>query len=242
MKAVRLSIYSPILILSCLAAGNPLSGDVTWFGPSESSNSSASMATGSASYTTNFGVAFKTGSTDNLSMDWVKLDLGTASITSGSASFTLALRNTTNSTAYSAAAGSTEYAADTINFSMPTTSQTYFTLNLTAADLPNITAYELSANTSYSLILYNASAAFAIQRHTGYGQNTTNNYYTVNDGFTALNTFRNNNTYTNSTNSYPTLYISFGETGTIPEPSGVAYAGAFALMACGVGLVRRGKR
>ena len=158
-------------------------------------------------------------------MDWVKLLLNTSNITSGSGSFKLSLRNTTNTTAYSAAAGATELAVDTVNFTMPTTTSTQAPLDLRAADIPNITNYTMAASTSYSLIIYNASATFAIERHSGYAQNTTNNFYTVSDGFTALNTFRNNNTYNNNPSSYPSLPFSFGNTVNVPEPSTWALGG-----------------
>jgi hypothetical protein len=47
---------------------------------------------------------------------------------------------------------------------MPGTTSTNFTLNLTAAELPNITAYQLLSNTSYSLIAYAPSPNIGIQR------------------------------------------------------------------------------
>lgn len=78
----------------------------------------------------------------------------------------------------------------------------------------------MAANTAYALILYSPSANFGIQRRTGYANGTTNNFYTVSDGFVALDTFRNNiANYTNTTNSFPTLDISFGAATTVPEPS-----------------------
>lgn len=151
-------------------------------------------------------------------MDWVAIAMSTSSQTAGGGSFRLSLRNTTNSTAYSAVAGATELAGDNITFTAPTTTSTDFTLTLRAADIPNITNYTLAASTAYSLIIYNASAAYGLQRTTGYANGTTNSFYTVSNGFTALDTFRNNTAnYTNTTNSYPTLAISFGQ--TVPEPS-----------------------
>jgi hypothetical protein len=80
---------------------------VTWFTPTDASSSNANPPPGT-SYTNNFGVAFTTGPSGNYRMGWVQLDLSTSNITTGSGSFKLSLRNTTNSTAYSAAAGSTE--------------------------------------------------------------------------------------------------------------------------------------
>ncbi|MBU6222993.1 MAG: PEP-CTERM sorting domain-containing protein, partial [Planctomycetes bacterium] len=68
-------------------------------------------------------------------------------------------------------------------------------------------------------------------RTTGYANGTTNNFYTVSDGFVALDTFRNNTAnYFNTTNSYPTLGIAFGTT-AVPEPSTSIMA--LAGLACG---------
>ena len=163
-------------------------------------------------------------------MDWVTLGLNTSSVVTGSGTFKLSLRDTTNTTAYSAAAGSTEYAVDTVSFTMPTTTSTSFTLNLTSADIPNITNYAMGASTSYALIMYNQSVNIGVGRTTGYAQNTTNGFYTLTNGFTALNTFRNNNTYFNNSSSYPSLQISFGNTVPVPEPSTWAMAGIATLV------------
>jgi hypothetical protein len=165
-------------------------------------------------------------------MDWATIGLNTSSQTAGSASFTLALRNTTNATAYSAVAGTSSYATDVVSFTMPTTTSTSFTLSLTAADIPNISSYEMEADTAYSLILYAPSIAIGMGRTTGYASGTTNNNYTVNSEFSALNTFRNNSTYSNNASSYPTLAISFGEN-TVPEPTSIfltAFAGGAMLI------------
>ena len=198
------------------------------------------MTTGT-SYTTNFGVAFITGSASTYSMDWLSIGLSTSTITTGTGSLRVQLRNTTNSTAYSAVSGTTLYATDTISFTMPTSAGTYFSLNLNPADFPNISGYVMSGTTPYSLIVNNPSAAFAIQRTSGYANGTTNNFYTVSDGFVALDTFRNNTAnYSNTTNSHPTLSIAFGTT-AVPEPS--TYAMALAGLACGsYSMFRRRKR
>lgn len=215
---------------------------VTWFGPAFASNSSASMKTGTA-FNQNFGVAFTTGTSGTYSLGWLTIDLNTSSVTTGSGSFQVSLRNTTNTTPYSAAAGTTLFAADTITFTMPTSAATNFTLNLAPADFPNIANYVLSGSTAYSLSLNGAvpvSPVFGLQRTTGYAQNTTNNFYTVNDGFVALNTYSNNVYYTNNTNSYPTLSIAFG-TLAVPEPGSCILAVA-GLTCLGVVMRRRPKR
>jgi hypothetical protein len=150
------------------------------------------------------------------------------------------LRDTTNAIADGKAiAGSTEYAKDTVNFTKPTTQSTYFPLNLTAAQLPNITSYSLASSTSYALILYAPTVSIGMGRTTGFLENTTNNQYTVTNGFTMLNTFRNNLTYKNTLTSFPTVGISFGATtadpSAVPEPSTL---GLGALVAAS-GLLRR---
>jgi hypothetical protein len=152
-------------------------------------------------------------------MDWATIGLNSSTQSGGTASFTISLRDTTNDTAYSAVAGTTVFASDVVSFSLPSTTATSFTLNLTAADIPNISSYAMAANTSYALILFAPSRAIGLQRTTGFANGTTNNNYTVNSGFTALDTFRNNApNYSNAVNSFPTLDISFGEN-TIPEPA-----------------------
>jgi hypothetical protein len=216
---------------AALIASASASTSVTWFGPSTSPNSNANWPGGTA-YTNNFGVAFKTGPSGTYAMDWATITLNTSSQTAGSASFTLALRNTTNATAYSAVAGTSSYATDVVSFTMPTTTATSFTLSLTAADIPNISSYEMEADTAYSLILYAPSIGIGMGRTTGYASGTTNNNYTVNSEFSALNTFRNNSTYQNSGSSFPSLAISFGEN-TVPEPTSIfltAFAGGAMLL------------
>jgi len=196
--------------------------NVTWFGPSAAGNSNASMLTGTA-YTSNFGVAFTTGTSGTYSMGWLNIGLNTSNVTTGTGSFQVSLRDTTNSTPYSAVAGTTLYAADTISFSMPTSIATNFSLNLSPADFPNISSYVMSGTTPYSLILNSATPnpTFGLQRTTGYANGTTNNFYTVSDGFVALD--NNVANYTNTTNSYPTLSIAFG-TVAVPEPATLALA------------------
>jgi PEP-CTERM motif len=196
--------------------------DQTWFAPSApfSSNATWSATGPTATYTQNFGVAFKTGAAGPFSMDWLRVDLSTSSVTTGSASLKFALRSTTNDIAYSAVAGTTEFAADVVDFTMPTTTSTYFSLYLPADAIPNISSYLMQSSTSYALVLTNPSGNIGMGRKTGYALNTTNDYYTVGEGFEALDTFRNNSAnYTNTTNSYPTLAISFGSTTAVPEPT-----------------------
>jgi hypothetical protein len=220
---VRSSFLSALLA-SMAVATTALATNVTWFGsPAVNSNATFSSGTG---YTNNYGVAFTTGSSGTFTMSWLDLQLGQGS-TVGNWTLTVALHDTTNSTAYSAVAGSTAYATDTVTI---TAGGTYFTANLTAAQLPNITSFAMQANTSYALILYDATSTSAISRTTGYASGTTNDFYTVGNGFTALNTFRNNSTYTNNTNSYPTLGISFGATASaVPGSGAMAMLGLSAI-------------
>ena len=196
---------------------------VTWFGPSQASNSNGTW-TGTTS-AQNYGVAFITGTSSSYSMDWLTIGLNTSSTgTSGSGSLVVELRNTTNLTPYSAVSGTTIYASDTVTFSTPTSVNTNFAVNLAAASFPNISSYAMTGTTGYSLTLWGPSSGYGIQRTTGYANGTTNNFYTVSDGFVALDTFRNNSAnYTNNTNSYPTLSIAFGTT-AVPEPATCALA------------------
>lgn len=215
--------------------------DQTWFAPSAASNSNATWpAVGtSTAYTQNFGVAFKTGAAGPFSMDWLRVDLNTSGITAGSASLKFALRSTTNDIAYSAVAGATEFAVDVVDFTMPTSTLTSFSLYLPADAIPNISSYLMQSSTSYALVLSSPSANIGLMRRTGYAQNTTNNFYSVSEGFEALDTFRNNvANYTNTSNSYPTLAISFGSTTAVPEPTSFMVASVLGV----VGMVVRRRR
>jgi hypothetical protein len=223
-----------LAVTSALIASASASTSVTWFGPSNTPNSNANWPAVNGTYNQNFGVAFKTGPSGTYTMDWATIILNTSTVTAGSASFTLALRNTTNATAYSAVAGTISYATDLVSFTMPATTSTPFTLSLTAANIPNISSYEMAADTAYSLILYAPSVNIGMSRTTGYLSGTTNNNYTVNSGFSALNTFRNNSTYSNNASSFPSLAISFGEN-TVPEPTSIVLT----MLASGVMLIRR---
>lgn len=213
------------IVMSGLVGNAAHAALVTWFAPTDTVNSNANFPVGTA-YTNNFGVAFETGSNSGYSLDWVKLNLNSSTVTGGgNATFKLALRNTTNATAYSAVAGTTEYAVDTISFTLPSTTSTAFDLNLDASLIPNVASYVMSGNTAYSLILYSPSVNIGMGRHTGYANGTTNNFYTVGEGFTALDTFRNNSpNYQNTSSSFPTLGISFGSTESVPEPPPLALA------------------
>ena len=127
--------------------------------------------------------------------------------------------NATNSTAYSGVAGTTEYALDTVSFTIPGTTATSFDLELDSSDLLNVSAYELQADTAYALLFYAPSHNIGFQRRTGYAEGTTNDYYTTTEGFAVLDTFRNNSAnYKNTLTSFPSLAISFGETSAVPEP------------------------
>jgi len=198
---------------------------ITWFAPVDPANGSSSIPT-IASYTSNLGVAFKTGPNSTYSLDWVNLEL-----TSGTANtditVKLALHDATNDIAYSAVAGANEYAVDTLSFKTPATANTPFDLYLDASLIQNMSSYVMSGNTAYTLLLYNSSASVALRRRQGYAENTANDFYTVGGGFEALDTFRNNTpNYSNTTGSYVTFAISFGgtEPASVPEPPTLALA------------------
>lgn len=227
-----------VLMISTWYEGVATGATITYITPLEAQDSNANWP-GGTNYSNNFGIAFTTGSSGPFDIDWINLGLSSSTSTAGSGSLTVALRNTTNTTAYSAAAGTTEHAKDTVNFTKPTTTSTAFTLNLTSDMLSNISAFSLQANTSYALIFYAPTVSIGMGRKTGYADGTTNNFYTVTNGFTMLNTFRNNTKYTNASGSFPSLAISFGTTSAgpspVPEPSTLAIGALFA----GGGLLRR---
>ncbi len=232
------SMASVVALMVCLC---PVSGGiVTYVTPSEAMTSNANWSAVNGTYAQNFGYAFTTGSSGPFSIDWVNLQLNTSGQTVGAGALTIALRSTTNIMAYSAAAGTTAYAADTVNFTMPTTTSTSFTLNLTAAQLPNLSAFAMQSNTAYALILYAPSVNIGMMRKTGYADGTTNNFYQVTNGFTMLNTFRNNVKYQNNASSFPSLGISFGATTgltSVPEPGAMFVCGLI-----GIGVVYRLRR
>jgi hypothetical protein len=218
------------------AFGSSASGaSVAYVAPANASNSNATLPTGTA-YTSNLGYAFKTGPSGSFDIDWVKVGLYSSASSGTSLSFKISLRNTDNETAYSAVAGTTEHAADTVNFTVPASGN--FDLNLTSAELPNITSHKLLANSAYALFVNSAAGGhLGLRRTTGFANGTTNAQYTVSNGFTVLDTFRNNTAnYTNTPGSHPTLDISFGgEVSAVPETSNMA----FLAILLGSGLVRR---
>ena len=225
------------LLPTLLVAASASAQSTTWFGAADQPNSNSTVPTTTA-YNINLGVSFMTGSSGPFYMDSLLVRLNTSTVTSGSASFKVALRDVTqNGTPYLAVAGPTELAVDTVTFTMPTTTFTNFNSFFDATALANISNYAMQSNTAYALIFYNASAAVGIQRTTGYAQYTTNDYYYTSEGFVALNTFRNNTTWANVPGSYPTLSIAFGGTSAVPEPS--TYGLALGGLALAVVAVRR---
>jgi hypothetical protein len=210
-------------IALCGVAGATQAQTVTYLGPYSPWNGSGTIST-LTSYTSNLGVAFVTGSSGPFSIDWMNLGLTSTLAASTSISFKVALRDTTNTTPYSAVAGSTELAVDTVTFALPVPSSSAFDLELFAADIPNISAYTMQSSSAYSLIVYNASAALALRRTHGFAENVTNDSYLSDAGFVALNTFRNNVYWNNSPGSYPNIHITFGAN-AIPEPSTLGFTG-----------------
>jgi hypothetical protein len=217
MKTAALGNAVIVLMVFGGLASSALGSLVTYITPTNATNGSSSVPTGTA-YTSNLGYAFMTGSSGDFQIDWASLEMNGGGATPGS--FQIAIHGTNNDTAYSAVANSTVYATDRVSFTFPGTSPTAFTLNLTSVELPNITGYRLEPNTAYSLIVYSPSSPVALRRTTGFADGTTNDEYTVTNGFTMLDTFRNNTpNYSNSAGSYPTFAISFGgEISAIPEP------------------------
>jgi len=232
----RIRMYCLSMLVLCLSMSQSLFAvDVALFGPSLAANSASSIPTGTT-YTSNLGVAFLTGGSGPFNMDWVTLELNSSVTTSGF--FNIAIYSATNSTAYSAVAGSTAYATDTVNFTPPA-ANTPFLLTLRAADIPNVSGYAMLANTAYTLIFNSASAGIGVRRTQGLADGTTNAFYTVSNGFTALDTFRNNTAnYSNVAGSFVGYQIAFGQT-VVPEPSTWALGG-MATILC-VALRKRSK-
>lgn len=134
MKKTILSLIIPLFALTLTLAAPAQAALITWFTPSDAPNGNATFSPINTSYTTNFGVAFITGpASGGYSLDWVTLGLNSSSFANAGRTVKLSLRNATNATAYSAVAGATEYAVDTLSFTTPATASTNFDLNLTAA-------------------------------------------------------------------------------------------------------------
>lgn len=234
-----------MLAIAVSLAASASASVTTWVEPKAAPNSNANWpAVGGTDYTKNFGIAFQTGSSGTFSLDWLKLSLNSSGVTAGSATLKVELRNTTSTTAYSGVAGTTAYTTDTITLALPGTSSTAFDVTLTETGASNLMAYTLQPNTAYSLILYAPSQNIGMGRTTGYANGTTNDQYAVTNGFTVLDTFRNNSAnYSNNASSFPTIGISFGATvaaAGVPEPAGAA--SAILLGSAGMTLVRRRKR
>lgn len=217
-----------ITAAASLLAG-PAFAATTWIGPL-GVNSNANWPTVNGAFNQNFGIAFKTGSAGPFSMDWLNLKLNSSGVSGGpTATLKVALRNTTNDIAYSAVAGTTEYALDTVSFTLPATTSTAFDVEFDLLEIPNLAAFEMQPNTSYALILYSPSVNIGMMRQTGHANGTTNDKYTTSEGFAVLDTFRNNTAnYTNNASSFPTLAISFGAASAVPEPGPCVYLAAFA--------------
>jgi hypothetical protein len=184
-----------------------------WVDLSGVKNSSAAFNSLNTTYTTNFGLCFKTGNTLTPSdtIKYVNLKLFSSVFGQPDGSLTVELRNTTNDTPLSAAAGSTTYASDVISFTLPSTQNTTFDVSLNETQIPNIANYKLQPNTAYALILYNANRNFALHRINNLTSDTVNSAYTVTNGFTMLNTIRNNTTHIpTQPNVYAALFITFG--------------------------------
>lgn len=223
------------------ASGTP----VAYVAGPTGTNGSSSISAGTT-YTTNLGYAFKTGGSGPFDIDWIKLEL-TSGATSGSGSFKIWINGTDNDTPLSAVASSTGYAADTVSFTTPGTANTPFVLELSAANIPNISAYSLLSNTAYSIFVNSASgSAIALRRQQGLASgNDAIDAYDVTNGFTVLDTFRNNTpNYANSQGppvSYAAFAISFGTTQSTPvpeiDPNGVG--SVLALVSGALGLLER---
>ena len=206
-----------------LFASTVSAGVVNYVAPSGAANGSSSIQTGTT-YNTNLGYAFKTGASGPFDIDFVTLAL-TSGASGASVSFKISIHGTDNETAYSAVAGSTLHASDTVTITTPVSANTPFDVTFTSAEIPNITNFQLQANTAYSIILNSSVGAIALRRTQGLADGTSNGFYTVSSGFTMLDTFRNNTpNYANTTGSYVAFQMSFGGAAgaPVPEPTTMA--------------------
>jgi hypothetical protein len=218
-QAVRNSVA--LLAFPILLAG-PAKALTAYIAPLDAASGSSSIQSGTT-YTTNLGYAFITGPSGPFDIDGIKMSL-TSGATSGSGSFKISLNGTDNTTPYSAVASSTVYAADTVNFTTPATPNTPFDLILTAADLPTITAYQLLSNTPYSLFVNSQSGSgIALRRAQGLGSDT-NDRYAVSNGFTMLDTFRNNTPHYQTSTGVPNTFATFQMSLLGPSSPGPATA------------------
>jgi hypothetical protein len=234
MRIASLGYASFALMVLGAFAPSALGASVAYVAPVNASNGSSSIQPGSAS-TTNLGYAFKTGSSGPFDIDWVRLEL-TSGASNASVSFKISIYSTNNEIPYSAVVGSTEHATDTVTITTPATANTPFELNLNASQIQNIAGYQLLPNTSYALFVNGSSGSIALRRTQGLANGTSNDNYTVSNGFTMLDTFRNNGpNYANIGGSYVTFAMSFGGTAAVPEPSALALFSVFV----GGGLLRR---
>ena len=237
-RLVRWGIVSAVLIHAA-ASSTALASNVTWFGTSVAANGNATIGTADNPLSGaggNLGVAFTTGSAGPFTMSWLDLTLfgqSNAGTATGSFSFKVALHAATDSTVGSAVAGSTAYATDTVTFNAGDLASGYQTKTLTASQLTNVMGYAMAASTSYALIIYDYQALTYTGGTPGVGRQQglyssaadAAAAYSVSNGFTALNTFRNNATWENTPGSFPTLGISFGAT-----VSAVPGSGAMAML------------
>jgi hypothetical protein len=240
-NAMLLRMVAGVVAVSGFCATTASGTPVAYVSLPTATNGSSSIQSGTT-YTTSLGYAFKTGGSGPFSIDWVKLEL-TSGATSGSGSFKISINGTNNETPYLAIPNNTNHAADVVNFTTPGTANTPFDLILNAADLPNISTFSLLSNTAYSIFVNSASGSgIALRRVQGLADGTTNDEYDVTNGFTVLDTFRNNTpNYTPAANSFPAFAISFGTTQAAPvpeiDPSGVG--SVLALVSGALGLLER---
>lgn len=220
-------------------------GPVTFVTPKNAPNGSSSIQPGTT-YTTNLGYAFKTGSSGPFDIDWVSMNLTSAS-NGVAVSFKISIHGTDNEIPYSAVASSTAYASDTVTVTTPGTSNTPFDVTFTSAEIPNIANLSLSPNTSYSLFVNSVlGGGLALRRIQGLTANTANDAYAVTNGFVMLDTFRNNSPQYKTNSSDPNTEVAFAMSfgGTASAPSAVPEPATLAISTLVVGgtLVRRYRR
>ncbi len=97
--AVAVASVGALLMASSWLEGVATGETITYITPTSAANSNANWPATNGTYTQNFGIAFTTGNSGPFAIDWVHLGLNSSANTANSTSLTIALRNTTNTTA-----------------------------------------------------------------------------------------------------------------------------------------------
>ena len=235
MHLRRTSILCGLLALSAIAAGSTARADQLYVNSTMTFNGSGTMEGDLYTSTGSRGIVFTTGSTGPFTIDLIDTVFKTNSGSIGDTyTFNIDVRNVSSSLP-----GTTLDATDTVTFTSAFAPGTNQNVNLTSADLTNISKFAFQSNTTYSVVFYHMthsgslSNVVAMERDSSHGPGTTVSY---SDGFSNAGFFQNNNT--SYTGSFP---ITLGHSvAAVPEPSTLALACLGSLAA--VALSRRSLR